>query len=167
MVKKLWKAFRARVRFGWAEALMLVGLIIILRPLPVYMERLWRQVKWDWPIVRQLDERIPEAHQGSLKYMYGFIVYVNENIPEDERILFVGEMKHAIRVHYYTFPRVFEWISDKGEYHTVAERVQDDDMDWLIVNGARKVNLSAVMDQLELVYGKPDSHQRIYKVRSK
>ncbi|NCC53199.1 MAG: hypothetical protein EOM20_18580 [Spartobacteria bacterium] len=163
-MNKLWLAIQKRVRFGWAEVVTLVLLLVVLRPAPAFIRQSWGQLKWDVTILRQLGDRIPEAHQDNLKYMYNIIEYVNASIPGDEQVLFVGEMKYAIRVHYYTFPRLFEWIDDESLYSTVGQRVREDGVDWLILNGARKANLSGLEEQLQLVYGEPHSHQRIYKV---
>jgi hypothetical protein len=154
-----------RIQFSWREMLAIAGLIWLLRPLPEIWDQQWRLLKYDLPILSRLDQRIPTARRGELKYMYPFIEYVNAQIPRNESTLFAGDMKYAIRVHYYTFPRDLTWLCWDHEYEEVAPQVLDGTVDWLIVNGLDDRFLSACKEQLEQVYGAPDDYQRIFRVR--
>ena len=53
--------------------------------------------------------RIPPSKSADLKGTYKGIGWINEHVPRDRTLFYLGRMSKGVRFRYYTFPRAGHW----------------------------------------------------------
>ncbi len=148
------------------EILAALVLAWFLRSSPAVFRRHVEIIRETLPQLRDLEYRIPPARAKELKGAFPAIRWVNENVPRDEPLLYVGSMSRGIRLRYYTLPREARWhyVYGSRDLKRVPDIFTELRPAWILAE------MSGDVGQLELpagwqpVWSDPPGLMRVFKV---
>jgi hypothetical protein len=119
------------------EVLAALVLAWLLRSSPTVLRRHFSTIRETVPQLRDLGYRIPPAHSGELKGTLPAIQWINENVPRNESLQYIGSMSSGIRLRYYTLPRKADWyyVYGKRDVTGVTNLLVESPADWIMVEG--------------------------------
>ncbi|MBU1694982.1 MAG: hypothetical protein KJ726_08655 [Verrucomicrobia bacterium] len=117
------------------EVLAALALGWLLRLAPYVIQGYYGQWRTGLARIGELRDRVPLSRAGELKGTYPAIQWINENVPRDQNLLYIGTMRVGIRLRYYTLPRTARWyfIYSPREVARLDQVVAQEHPDWVVV----------------------------------
>ena len=160
-----WRSFTVLIRF-LPEILSALALVWLLRFAPYVIKQ--SHGKWRAGLARlgELRYRVPPSCAGELKGTARAIQWVNETVPRDQKLLYIGEMSGGIRLRYYTLPRDARWyyLYSSADVARLPEVITETRPEWVLSEQSSTLRKQGVPPSWTPVWQDPSSRLQAFKV---